>query len=143
MLPGLLGIARTTGNNFTFIIAQDASKIGKFLHRRIIQKRNNKETNPDANYTIPPVITPQEQTETSEEILPSTEDNLLLNSREDEEENNTKETILDDNFVIHEDYEKDHEINSDTIYNHFDDEYKSSDIEEVLRLKHIPDDGKL
>jgi len=41
MLPGrFLGIARKTGDHFTFIIVQDIPKTGRILHRSIIQKRN-------------------------------------------------------------------------------------------------------
>jgi len=110
MLPGrFLDIARTTGNSFTFIIAQDTSKTGKILHRSIIQKRNIKETNPYTNYTILPVITPQVHMETSDQILPETYEELqpsnkhrILQDIEGKEEDNcTGETILDDNLIIH------------------------------------------
>jgi RNA binding exosome subunit len=58
------------------------------------------------------------------------------------------EIILDDNYdnyVIHADYEVEKECNTnpETIYNHFNKDYKYTDIQEILNLENHSDDGKL
>jgi hypothetical protein len=61
MLPGrFLGIARTTGDHFTFIIFQDIPKTERILHRSIIQKRNLNDATPFTNYSVPRTITSSE-----------------------------------------------------------------------------------
>jgi hypothetical protein len=145
MLPGrFLGIARTTGDSFTFIITQESSNTGKNLHKSIIQKRNIREINPLANYTLPPAITHQGSMESDEPLQPLKEEDIPQNIESNEIDNDMRETILDENnSVIHEDFGKDQEPQLDIIYNHFDSEYKLTDIEEILHLRHNPDDGKL
>jgi hypothetical protein len=58
------------------------------------------------------------------------------------------EIILDDNYdnyVIHADHEVEKECNTnpETMYNHFNKDYKYTDIQEILNLENHSDDGKL
>jgi len=64
MLPGrFLGIARATGDSFTFIIVKDNIKTGGVLYWCIIQKRNFGSYEPYIDYTIPIALVQNNSTE--------------------------------------------------------------------------------
>ncbi len=71
--------------------------------------------------------------ETDEPLQPLKEEDIPQKIEGNEIDNNMRETILDENnSVIHEDFGKDQESQLEVIYNHFDSEYKLTDIEEIL-----------
>ena len=113
MLPGrFLGIARTIGDHFTFIIFQDLLKTGKVLHRSIIQRTNMNDTRPFTNYSIPSVVPSHEPIELQQNPQIGNQEEVLIPS------NDPEEIIIDDdnnNCVIHADYEKDYNIHPNTL----------------------------
>jgi hypothetical protein len=71
--------------------------------------------------------------ETDEPLQPLKEEDIPQKIEGNEIDNNMRETILDENnSVFHEDFGKDQEPQLEVIYNHFDSEYKLTDIEEIL-----------
>jgi hypothetical protein len=151
MLPGrFLGIARTTGDTFTFIIVQDKPKTGRVLHQSIIQKRNFKMNESYTDCTIPTPLVQNNSTECHSNIPPinNTKETIPLPPIDNYEEI-IQEDIEDlDNplstCIVHVENEKvDHDKQLEIIYNHYNDDYKQTDIEDILQLKNHTDDGKL
>jgi hypothetical protein len=145
MLPSrFLGIARTTEDSFTFIIIQDTPKTGIVLHRSIIQKRNSKEIKPRTNYALPTIMAPNE-TECLSTISISSNKTIdadMYNEIIVEDIQNPTNDI--DTCIIHAENEKpDHDSLPETIYNHYNNDYKQADIQDIIGLERHADDGKL
>ncbi len=98
------------------------------------------DTSPFTNYSIPSVVPSHEPIELQQNPQIDSQEKVLIPS------NDPEEIIIDDdnnNCVTHEDYEKFYNIHPNTIYNHFDNELKYTDIQDILHLENHSNDGKL
>jgi hypothetical protein len=161
MLPGhFLGIAHTTGDSFTFIVAQEDHLTCRVLHHSVIRKRCTNIQSSHADYQIPtlPLSIPEDPI--ADDHIPDT--NQTLNMTPDPKTihhdiplppDDTVEAILDSNisntgdeipYLVH--LEPTQPIpftDANTVYNHFDADYQSSHIEKVLSIEINPSMGSL
>ncbi len=78
MLPGrFLGIARTTGDNFTFIVVQEDRLTGHMLHRSVIHKWCPNTHSSHADYQIPTLPSPIPEDPIAEDPIPETDQQPL------------------------------------------------------------------
>jgi hypothetical protein len=167
MIPGrYLGIARTTGDAFTFIILPEKSTRGMCIHRSVIRSRDISSKDPYANYN-------REETDICEEtenIFETDNSGKELNVQDGEEpdvynENKSvsedirleeefniqsmhhNEIIVDDTcgpqVITHAGDVEFSQENTSEIYDHFDLEHKCENIEDVIKAMFDEKDGKL
>jgi hypothetical protein len=153
MLPGrFLGIARTTGDSFTFII-ETVGKIRNIaLHRSIIRRRDPINKDPYSEYQEEKPLDeephqsidnteetnelPYEEKITNEQELPYAE--VILNEPSNFPHNGNEPEIM-----IHAGDEEYQEEHTKEIYNHFDEEIKCDEILNIISSKFDETDGKL
>jgi hypothetical protein len=155
MLPGhFLGIARSTGDSFTFIISQANNIIGRVLHRSVIRKRSPTILQTHADHQVPTLPTLLEvspisdhDTMTSGTITDSFDLNQSLPNV------GTIEAIVDTKSA-HDGKESSYLVHlepvqplplehSNSIYDHFDQDYKHHDLMQILGIEHNPSTGTL
>jgi hypothetical protein len=161
MLPGrFLGIARTTGDSFTFIIAQEDRLTGCVLHRSVTRIRCTNIQSSHADYQIPTLPSSIPEDPIADDHILDT--NQPLNMTPDPRAihhdislppDDTVEGILDSNisntgdeipYLVHlEPTQPTPLTDANTVYNHFDADYQCSHIEKVLSIENNPSTGTL
>jgi hypothetical protein len=146
MLPGhFLGIARTTGDTFTFIIETEGKIRNMALQRSIIKRRDPKNKDPYADYNRgEPESLPKDAYDL---------ENIDHNSKSDDDriiqETSHEEIILDSSescqseSIIHVGDGNYNEEYTNEIYNHVDEEVKCQDIKDIYGSNFSESDGKL
>jgi hypothetical protein len=142
MIPGrFLGIARTTGDVFTFIVIPDNGNSRTSLHRSVIRSRDPGKKDPYAEYN-------RGEPEADHEDIALGDDNMTKESDEQDAINITHdEVILDDSgntqVITHAGNTEFYQEDTNEIYNHFDLEQKCEDIERIISSNFNETDGKL
>jgi hypothetical protein len=142
MLPGrFMGIARTTGDTFTFLILTDDGIKSIALHRSVIKRRSITSKDPYANYnTEEPPCNP---------IETGTYDNNLwdepINIPDHGNERVDDEVIISESSptIIFAGGIEGTPERTEEIYNHFNLELKCEDIDDIISSKFGEMDGKL
>jgi hypothetical protein len=161
MLPGrFLGIARTTGDSFTFIVVQEDHLTGRVVHHSVIHKRCTNIQSSHADYQIPALPSSIPEDPVADVHILDT--NQSLNMTPDARTiyhdislppDDTVEAILDTHisntgdeipYHVHlEPTQPTQLTDANTMYNHFDADYQYSNIEKVLSIENNPSTGTL
>jgi hypothetical protein len=143
MLPGrFLGIARTTGDTFTFVIMTDDGLKSIALHRSVIRKRDRNSKDPYADYNTDEPL----ESEVPDEHIGGSQNNL---SGEEQDpilqQNNFEEVILSgtSSTAVHVESKGNTSSNTGEIYNHFDLDLRCEEIDEIISSKFNESDRKL
>jgi hypothetical protein len=140
MIPGrYLGIARSTGDAFTFIVLPDRSNRGICLHRSVVRSRNANNRDPYAEYNREESGICDENEDIAEDTNAEEEVNI---------QNMPHDEIIIDNtnnseFMSYAGDAEFHQENTNEIYDHFDPESKCEDIEDIIKASFDGKDGKL
>ncbi len=144
MLPGrFMGIARTTGDAFTFIVMTDDGIKSIALHRSVIRHRDNTSRDPYANYNIDSPTTDVTQEPDPSTTEPLQQEDTTTTSPEDCTP--SEEIILDDDAetIIFAGNDHPNQPNTGEVYNHFDAELRCDDIDDIISSKFDDINGKL
>jgi hypothetical protein len=144
MLPGrLMGIARTTGDAFTFVIMTDDGIKSIALHRSVVKRRDstNKDIYADYNTEDPQVSIGE--TESPDPV--HTCDNNLNNEEHIPIAHEHNEILLNESSpgTIFAGDAGDIKDCTREVYNHFNPELKCDDIDDIISSKFGETDGKL
>ena len=155
MLPGhFLGIARTTGDSFTFIISQADNTMGRVLYCSVICKRPPTTLQTHADYqvpTLPPL--PELRPINDRDTMPSNKINKSFDITQSLSTDGALEAIVD-TILAHDGTESPYLVHlepvqpqplehANSIYDHFDQDYKPHDITQILGVEHNPSTGTL
>jgi hypothetical protein len=150
VLPGrFLGIARTTGDTFTFIIETDNRIRNVSLHRSVIKRRDPKIRDPYAQYDRGDITIDEPQSEGSETQhvinpdvnqsigdepgTPPCHDEVII----------SEPTDISPSIITHASDGEHHQEHVPEVYDHFGHDIKCSDITEITGAKFDELDGKL